>query len=88
MQLKMSGNTEEETHLTLQELSERINYKPQTILRKLIGTHLIEGIHFFHPFGGRKMVFIWEPINRDMRRPQISHHIAAIPMANGGKHHG
>lgn len=88
MQLMMSGNPDEETHLTLQELSERINYKPQTIMRKLIGKHLIEGIHFFRPFGGRKMVFIWEPINRDMRRPAVANPLAEIPMASGSKRHG
>lgn len=88
MQLMMSGNPEKETHLTLQELSERINYKPQTILRKLIGKHLIEGIHYFRPFGGRKMVFIWEPINRDMRRPAVTCPLAAIPMTNRSKRNG
>lgn len=88
MQALMSGNPEDETHLTLQELSVRLNYKPQTILRKLVGKYLIEGIHFFRPFGGRRMIFIWEPINRDMRRPRVESPLSSIPMAKGGKRNG
>jgi len=46
---------------------------------------LIEGTHYFRPFGGRKILYIWANIERDMiaesqRRPVG---MAGIPMANG-----
>ncbi|MGO2363613.1 MAG: hypothetical protein ACTH5O_05015 [Psychrobacter sp.] len=28
---------------------------------------LIEGIHYIRPFGGRKILYIWEEIEKDMR---------------------
>jgi hypothetical protein len=30
-------------------------------------TVLLEGVHYFRPFGGRKILYIWERIERDMR---------------------
>jgi hypothetical protein len=27
---------------------------------------LLEGIHYFRPFGGRKILYIWEAIEKDM----------------------
>jgi hypothetical protein len=47
---------------------------------------LLEGKHYFRPFGGRKILFIWTAIEQDMKvgsRDQVS-----IPMANGGMCHG
>lgn len=28
---------------------------------------LIEGVHYIRPFGGRKILYIWEQIEKDMR---------------------
>jgi len=50
---------------------------------------LLEGVHYIRPFGGRKLLFIWETIQRDIgtfssrRAPGPT-----IPMANGGLAHG
>jgi hypothetical protein len=30
---------------------------------------LLEGIHYIRPFGGRKILYIWERIEKDMARP-------------------
>jgi len=51
---------------------------------------LIEGIHYFRPFGGRKILFLWEAIERDMRMPSLDSPVgmSAIPMANGAMVHG
>ncbi|EQD74524.1 hypothetical protein B1A_04425, partial [mine drainage metagenome] len=43
---------------------------------------LIEGIHYFRPFGGRKILYIWETIERDMIASCTS--TFGIPMADGG----
>jgi hypothetical protein len=50
------------TYLTTQELSERIKYNPRTIRNELKDSVLIEGIHYIRPFGGRKILYVWEEI--------------------------
>lgn len=75
-----------ETYLTTEELSERIKYDPRTIREQLKDSVLLEGIHYVRPFGGRKLLFIWETIQRDMMG--ASSNALAIPMARGGLAHG
>ena len=72
------------TYLTTEELASRIKYEPRTILTRLKDSVLIEGRHYFRPFGGRKILYIWEHIEEDMFQ-DLSH---LIPMANGGVCHG
>ena len=55
------------TYLTTQELSERIKYTPRTIRNELKDSVLIEGIHYIRPFGDRKILYVWEEIEKDMR---------------------
>ena len=73
------------TYLTTQELAERIKYDPRTIRNCLKDSVLLEGKHYIRPFGGRKILFIWERIEEDMTR---SVGAEWIPMANGGICHG
>lgn len=56
-----------QTHRTTQELSQMIKYDERTIRNQLKNSVLIEGIHYFRPFGGRKILYIWEQIGKDMR---------------------
>lgn len=56
------------TYLTTQELAERIKYDVRTIRESLKDSVLLEGIHYLRPFGGRKILFIWERIEEDMAR--------------------
>lgn len=74
------------TYLTTSELSSRIKYDERTIREKLKDSVLIEGRHYFHPFGGRKILFIWEHIQEDMmaHAPSPANSSFVIPMANGG----
>lgn len=74
-----------QTYLTTDGLSERIHYDPRTIRERLKDSVLIEGVHYIRPFGGRKILYIWESIERDMKLKCSS---LAIPMANGGVCHG
>ena len=69
-----------QTYLTTEGLAERIHYDPRTIRERLKDSVLIEGVHYFRPFGGRKILYIWEAIERDMKLRGSSF---AIPMANG-----
>lgn len=74
------------TYLTTEELSARIKYDPRTIRERLKDSVLLEGIHYIRPFGGRKILFVWEKIEHDMGSSMAASF--AIPMANGGVCHG
>ncbi len=56
------------TYLTTEELSSRIKYDISTIRNQLKDSVLIEGIHYIRPFGGRKILYVWEQIEKDMRK--------------------
>ncbi|MFC4346494.1 hypothetical protein ACFO5Q_01380 [Kordiimonas lipolytica] len=67
------------TYLTTNELSERIKYDPRTIRNCLKDSVLFEGVHYIRPFGGRKILYIWEKIEKDMAiAPSISTLLAGI----------
>ncbi len=74
------------TYLTTDELSSLIKYDARTIRERLKDSVLLEGIHYIRPFGGRKILFLWEKIEADMG--QFGGGPLAIPMANGGVCHG
>ncbi len=57
-----------QTYLTTEELSQRIKYDVRTIRERLKDSVLLEGIHYLRPFGGRKILFIWEQIEEDMAK--------------------
>jgi len=57
-----------QTYLTTEELSQRIKYDVRTIRERLKDSVLLEGIHYLRPFGGRKILFIWERIEKDMAK--------------------
>ena len=61
-----------QTYLTTEELSERIKYNPRTIRTRLKDSVLIENIHYIRPFGGRKILYVWERIEEDMCKPTMS----------------
>ena len=75
--------------LTTDELAARIKYDARTIRERLKDSVLIEGKHYVRPFGGRKILYLWNAIQRDMfvaiagAKPQT----VGIPMANGGVLH-
>lgn len=56
------------TYLTTDELSERIKFDPRYIRNSLKDSVLLEGIHYIRPFGGRKILYIWEQIENDMAK--------------------
>ena len=58
-----------QTYLTTEELSARIKYDPRTIRNRLKDSVLLEGVHYIRPFGGRKILYIWERIEKDMAQP-------------------
>lgn len=74
------------TYLTTAELATRIKYDTRTIRERLKDSVLIEGIHYIRPFGGRKILYDWEAIQKDMRK--FSSQAMAIPMSAGGVSNG
>lgn len=87
------------TYLTTDELASRIHYDVRTIRTQLKDAVLLEGVHYIRPFGGRKLLFLWETIQRDIgkfsaaRAPHTTgdhrrQNVVSIPMANGGVAHG
>lgn len=75
-----------QTYLTTDELSARIKYDVRTIRERLKDSVLLEGVHYIRPFGGRKILYVWERIEADMCSPSANDSV--IPMANGGVCHG
>lgn len=77
----------QQTYLTTDELASKIHYDPRTIRNRLKDAVLLEGVHYIRPFGGRKLLFIWETIQRDIAKTSAARG-PTIPMANGGIAHG
>lgn len=75
------------TYLTTEELSQRIKYDCRTIRERLKDSVLIEGVHYIRPFGGRKILYVWERIEADMALSSSANGLS-VPMANGGVCHG
>lgn len=73
--------------LTTEELSIRIKYDVRTIRERLKDSVLLEGVHYIRPFGGRKILFVWSAIERDIGRHSQTM-ASGIPMANGALIHG
>ena len=82
--IAMSNN---QTYITVNELAERLHYNPRYINQSLKDSVLFEGKHYIRPFGGRKVLYIWEAIEEEMSRySRIAN--GAIPMSNGGHCYG
>ena len=71
------------TYLTTEELAARIKYDVRTVRERLKDSKLLEGTHYIRPFGGRKILFIWEAIERDIGNSSRTSPVA-IQLAGGG----
>ncbi len=76
-----------QTYLTTEQLASLIHYDVRTIRDRLKDSVLLEGVHYIRPFGGRKLLFIRETIERDIANFSMGRG-PMIPMANGGVAHG
>ena len=61
--MDQQGNS---TYLTARELAARIKYKPNVINNMLKDSVLLEGVHYIRPFGRRKVLYLWEAVERTM----------------------
>lgn len=55
------------TYLTTKELASKIKYTEMSIRNCLQDSVLLEGIHYIRPFGSRKVLYIWEVVEAEMR---------------------
>jgi len=77
----------EKTFLTTEDLAQKLHYNPRYICNNLVDSVLLEGIHYVRPFGRRKLLFIWEAIEKDMyTTSKIA--MPVIPLSRGGVCHG
>ena len=75
------------TYITVKELGERLHYHPRYINQALKDKVLLEGKHYVRPFGGRKILYIWEAIEEELNRySRLASN--SIPMSNGGQCNG
>lgn len=84
MSAEHNGDIALQTYLTTEELATRIRYDARTIREQLKDSVLLEGIHYFRPFAGRKILYIWESIERDMQVASAASQTMSVPMAAGG----
>ena len=73
-----------QTYLTTEQLAERIKYDARTIRERMKDSVLLENRHYFRPFGGRKILYIWENIEQDMLEQAVASAADNIPMVKGG----
>ena len=66
------------TYLTAQQLAEKIQYDARTIRNQLKDSVFIEGVHYIRPFGGRKILFVWERIETALLHKDLKTRISHI----------
>lgn len=71
------------TYITTEELSRRIKYDVRYIRDTLKDSVFLEGVHYVRPFGRRKILYIWETIERDMLTSSAAER-PLVPLAAGG----
>ncbi len=71
------------TLLTATELADRIHFSSTYINHALRDTIFLQGQHYIRPFGGRKIFYIWEEVEKEMFKVTVRP-MMAIPMAKGG----
>lgn len=77
----------QQTYMTTEELATRLRYDARYIRSALKDAVFIEGIHYIRPFGRRRVLYIWEQIEKDMVK-ESKEQAPIIPMANGGVFNG
>lgn len=74
-------------YITTEELAKKIKYDARYIRNSLIDSVFIEGIHYIKPFGRRKILFLWDKIEKEMLQSSLD--VApVIPLRAGGVLHG
>ncbi|WP_445778056.1 hypothetical protein [Shewanella sp.] len=75
-----------QTLLNAKELSQRIKFSAAYINHTLKDNVFFDGVHYIKPFGGRKIFYIWEEVERELFKKQQRRIV--VPMAHRGVCHG
>ncbi len=67
-------------YLTTEELASRIKFEPRYIREKLKDKVFKKGIHYIKPFGGRKLLFIWNEVEKIIQVREEECPMANIPL--------
>ena len=76
------------TYLTTEELAQRIKYDSRTIRQQLKDSVLIEGTHYIKPFGRRKILFLWEAVEKEMLKAPPLSGLMSCPLLHSLKYSG
>ena len=80
----------EHTYLSPARVAERLGFSTRYFRNVVMRERLIEGVHYCRPFGGRKILLVWEEVEAELMRdlPGMGSDAAeaarGIPM-NGGR---
>ena len=69
-------------YMTTEELADKLRYDARYVREYLKDSVLLEGVHYFRPFGRRKILYIWEAIEKDMFKSTGED--LYIPLSRGG----
>ena len=75
------------TYLSAAQLAQRIPFSKRYIAEVMKDSVFEQGVHYIRPFGGRRVVYLWEPIEEVLLTTKHQDN-AGIPMAGGGVCHG
>ena len=75
------------TYLSAAQLAQRIPFSKRYIAEVMKDSVFEQGVHYIRPFGGRRVVYLWEPIEELLLTTKQSESVG-IPMAGGGVCHG
>lgn len=73
------------TYLTTDQLAKPVHHDSRTIRDRRKDCVLLDGTDCLRPFDGRKLLFVWGAIDRDIKRCALAH---AGQLADGGISHG
>lgn len=72
------------SYISAVELATKIPYHPKYINDKLKDRYLFEGKHYVRPFGGKRVLYIWEEVEKALFNTSVDSTDGAIPMMSGG----
>jgi len=77
------------TYLSPAQVAERLGFSTRYFRNVVLRDRLVEGVHYCRPFGGRKILLVWEEVEAELMRdlPGVKHDLpgaaAGIPMRGG-----
>ncbi len=77
------------TYLSPSQVARRLGFSTRYFRNVVMRDHLLEGVHYCRPFGGRKILLVWEEVEAELLRdlPGVKSDAvggaSGIPMSGG-----